>query len=165
VISGTPTPVLANAVITISELDLVPYSEGTWACTDANGLTTTLPSAGLATGTDITLLPGSDVTCSISNNDLGIDLSIVKSVDDATPNIGQTITFSLDVTNAGPDVATNVTVSDPVPAGFTYVAGSISGGDSSSDADPTIGGLVWTLNSVPVNTTVTLTFQATVNAP
>jgi len=165
VTSGTPIPVLANTVITISELDLVPYSEGTWECTDANGLTTSLPSAGLATGTDITLLPGSDVTCSITNNDLGIDLSVVKGVDDSTPNIGQTITFTLDVTNAGPDVATDVTVADVVPVGFTYVAASITGGDSSNDLDPTVGGLVWTLNSVPVGTTVTLTFQATVNAP
>ncbi len=165
VVNGTPTTVLANTVIKISELDLVPYSEGTWACTDANGLTTGLPNAGLATGTDITLLPGSDVTCSITNNDLGIDLSIVKSVDDSTPNIGQIITFSLDVTNAGPDVATNVSVADPVPVGFTYVPASITGGDSSTDADPTVGGLAWTLNSVPVGSTVTLTFQATVNAP
>jgi len=165
VVSGTPTTVLANTVISISELDLVPYAEGTWACTDANGLTTSLPSAGVATGTDITLLPGSDVTCSITNNDLGIDLSIVKSVDDSTPNIGQTITFSLDVTNAGPDIATNVSVTDPVPFGFTYVPASITGGDSSNDTDPTIAGLAWTLNAVPVGTTVTLTFQATVNAP
>ena len=165
VVSGTPTTVLANSVITISELDLVPYSEGTWACTDANGLTTGLPDAGVATGTDITLLPGSDVTCSITNNDLGIDLSIAKSVDDSSPNIGQIITFSLEVTNAGPDVATDVTVTDPVPVGFTYVLASITGGDSSNDADPTVAGLNWTLNSVPVGTTVTLTFQATVNAP
>jgi len=165
VVSGTPTTVLANTGIVISELDLVPYSEGTWECIDANGLTTGLPSAGLATGTNITLLPGSDVTCSITNNDLGIDLSIAKSVDDSTPNIGQIITFSLDVTNAGPDVATNVTVADPVPAGFTYVLASITGGDSSDDTDPTVAGLTWTLNSVPVGTTVTLTFQATVNTP
>jgi len=165
VVSGTPTQVLANTVITISELDLVPYSEGTWECSDANGLTTSLPSAGLATGTDITLLPGSDVTCSITNNDLGIDLSIVKGVDDSTPNIGQTITFTLDVSNAGPDVATNVTVADPVPVGFTYVPGSITGGDSSNDTDPTVAGLTWTINSIPASATVTLTFQATVNAP
>ena len=165
VVSGTPNPVLANTAITISELDLVPYAEGTWACSDANGLTTTLPTAGVATGTTVTLLPGSDVTCSITNNDLGIDLSIAKSVDDSTPNIGQIITFTLEVTNAGPDVATNVTVADPVPVGFTYVTGSITGGDSSNDADPTVGGLVWTLNSVPVGSTISLTFQATVNAP
>lgn len=165
VVSGTATTVTANTPITISELDLVPYSEGTWACSDANGLTTALPSAGVATGTDITLLPGSDVTCSIVNNDLGIDLTIAKTVDDPTPNIGQTITFTLVVTNAGPDTATDVTVTDPVPAGFTYVAASISGGDASTDADPTGAGLTWTINSIPVGSPATLTFQAVVNAP
>lgn len=165
VVSGTPNDVDANTLISISELDLVPYSEGTWACSDANGLTTSLPSAGAATGTDISLLPGSDVTCSIVNNDLGIDLTIAKTVDDPTPNIGQTITFTLVVTNAGPDVATNVTVADPVPAGFTYVAASIGGGDASSDADPTGAGLNWTINTIPVGSPATLTFQAIVNAP
>jgi len=165
VVSGTPTTVTANTLITISELDLVPYAEGTWACSDANGLSTGLPSAGTATGTDISLLPGSAVTCSITNNDLGIDLTIAKSVDDATPNIGQTITFTLVVSNAGPDVATNVTVTDPVPAGFTYVGSSMGGGDATDDTDPTGAGLTWTINSIPVGSPVSLTFQATVNAP
>ncbi len=165
VVSGTATTVTANTLITISELDLVPYAEGTWACVDANGLTTGLPSAGTATGTDISLLPGSDVTCSITNNDLGIDLTIAKTVDDATPNIGQTITFTLEVNNAGPDVATNVTVTDPVPAGFTYVGSSMGGGDATDDSDPTGAGLTWTINSIPVGSPVSLTFQATVNAP
>ena len=162
--NGLPNTVLANESITISELEFASYEEGTWECEDANEITTVLPSAGLATGTDLTLLPGSDVTCSITNNALGVDLSIAKSVDDSTPNIGQTITFSLDITNAGPDTATNVSVSDPVPVGFSYVDGSITGGDSSND-DNAVTGLSWTLDSVPANTTVTLTFQATVNAP
>jgi len=165
VVSGTPTTVTANTLITISELDLVPYAEGTWACSDANSLTTGLPSAGTATGTDISLLPGSAVTCSITNNDLGIDLTIAKSVDDATPNIGQTITFTLVVSNAGPDVATNVTVTDPVPAGFSYVGSSMGGGDATDDTDPTGAGLTWTINSIPVGSPVSLMLQATVNAP
>jgi len=42
-------------------LDLDGYTEGTWACTDAEGLTTVLPAAGLATGESITLSPGSVV--------------------------------------------------------------------------------------------------------
>jgi len=165
VISGDANTVLANTTITISELDLPAYAEGTWQCTDANSLTTVLPSAGVATGTDLTLLPGSDVTCAIANNDLGIDLSIAKTVNDGTPNIGDTITFSLAVSNAGPDLATDVTVLDPVPAGFTYVPGSIGGGDVSDDSDPTGAGLTWTINSVPVGTPTILTFQAVVLAP
>ncbi len=165
VASGASVPVTANAVINISELDLVQYAEGVWACTDANNLTTVLPTAGTATSTDLTLLPGSDVTCEITNNDLGIDLTIAKSVDDAAPNIGQTITFSLEVSNAGPDLATNVTVTDPVPAGFTYVGATMGGGDATDESDPTGAGLTWTINSVPVGSPVVLTFQAIVNAP
>jgi len=165
VASAVANTVTANQVITISELDLVPYSEGTWSCTDANGLSTSLPTAGVATGTDITLLPGSDVTCEITNNDLGIDLSIVKTVDDNAPNIGQIITFTLEVSNAGPDVATNVSVNDIVPVGFTYEAGTIAGGDTADDSDPIAAGLNWTINSLPVGAPVVLSFQAKVEAP
>ena len=165
VVSGAANTVKANETITISELDLPSYAEGTWFCENQNAITNSLPTAGTATGTEITLLPGSVVQCSITNDDLGIDLSIAKSVSDSTPNIGDTITFTLQVNNAGPDTATNVVVSDLVPAGFTYESGSISGGTSNDESDPTGSGLSWTLNSVAVGTPVFLTFDAVVQAP
>jgi len=163
--SGTSTIVTANQDILISETDVVSYAEGTWECIDASGLTAGLPLTGVATGETIQLSPGADVTCSITNNDLGIDLSIVKTVDDPTPNIGQVITFTLTVVNNGPDVATGASVSDIIPAGFTYEPGSISGGDTNDDTDPSGAVLGWTLNTMPVGTPFVLTFDATVNAP
>ncbi|MBX2837276.1 MAG: DUF11 domain-containing protein [Gammaproteobacteria bacterium] len=163
---GIAQPVASGTDIVISELDLPSYNEGTWSCTDDNSLTTGLPTAGLATSTTVNLEPGSDVTCTITNDDIGIDLAIAKSVDDSTPNIGDTITFTLEVTNAGPDAATTVTVTDVIPDGFSYFAGSIAGGDTNDDSDPAGSGLVWTLNSVPVSASPTiLTFQAIVQAP
>ena len=36
------------------------------------------------------------------------DLLVNKTVNDATPNVGDIITFTIDVTNNGPDVANNV---------------------------------------------------------
>ena len=165
VISGVANPVQANTDIEISELDLAAYAEGTWECVDATALTSGLPAAGLATGVTIQLKQGADVTCSITNNDLGIDLSIAKSVDDPTPNIGQAITFTLTVVNNGPDVATNAIVSDVVPAGFTYEPGSIAGGTSSVDTDPVGAGLEWTIANMPVGIPVFLTFDAVVNLP
>jgi len=165
VISGTAVPVAANTSISIAELDLAQYTEGVWACSDANGLSTGLPTAGTATGTTLTLAPGSEVTCEITNNDLGIDLVIAKVVSDTSPNIGDTITFTLTVSNTGPDLATDATVTDIIRPGFTYVAGSISGGSSSDDSDPAGAGLGWTLASVPVGSPITLTFDVTVNAP
>jgi len=168
VLDGDPNIVAANVDLTIDELDIASYAEGTWSCVDdttATTVTNTLPTAGLATGTTFQLLPGSVVDCTITNNDLGIDLAIVKSVDDNTPNIGQIITFTMDVTNAGPDDATDVTITDIVPAGFTY-AGTISGGDSSTDTNPDTTGLTWTIDNLPAGTpAVSLSFTATVNAP
>jgi len=165
VASGTAVPVDANTLISIAELDLVQYAEGVWTCTDANGLATGLPTAGVATGATLTLAPGSEVTCEITNDDLGIDLTIAKVVSDTTPNIGDTITFTLTVSNNGPDIATNATVTDVILPGFSYVVGSISGGTSNDESDPTGTGLGWTLASVPVGSPITLTFDVTVNAP
>ncbi len=44
-------------------------------------------------------------------------LEITKTADDETVNAGEQIGFTVSVHNAGPGVATNVTLSDPLPAG------------------------------------------------
>ena len=111
------------------------------------------------------LIAAEDVTCQFANRDLGIDLNIEKLASDTTPNIGDVLTFTLQVTNNGPDTATNLSVTDVVPAGFSYVASSIAGGVSSDDTSPTGSGLQWTIASLGTGTTVSLTFQATVLAP
>ena len=50
------------------------------------------------------------------------DLSITKT-DSADPVLaGTDLTYTLSVTNAGPSDATNVVVSDPVPAGTSFVS-------------------------------------------
>ena len=50
------------------------------------------------------------------------DLSLTKAVDNARPNVGEIVTFDVVVRNAGPATATNVVVSDPLPAGLEYVS-------------------------------------------
>ncbi|WP_420321297.1 gliding motility-associated C-terminal domain-containing protein [Flagellimonas sp.] len=89
------------------------------------------------------------------------NLSIDKSVDNATPDVGDTVTFTVQVDNAGPDAATNVTIEDSVPSGYTIVGGSVSNGGIFN-----LGGseVIWNLATVPL-AGVTLTYQATVNAP
>ncbi len=106
-----------------------------------------------------------DVTCQFDNTDLGVDLDIEKSVDNPAPNIGDVLTFTLDVTNNGPDAATNLTVNDILPAGFSYVASSIAGGTSNNDSSPAGSGLQWVISNLGSGTSASLTFQATVLAP
>ena len=53
---------------------------------------------------------------------LRFDLLIAKAVSDPTPNVGETITYSLAVANSGPDTATGVVVTDLLPAGVTFVS-------------------------------------------
>ncbi len=51
------------------------------------------------------------------------DLTLTKSVDDKTAERGQTLTYTLVVTNTGDADATNVVVTDNLPDGFTFLAG------------------------------------------
>ena len=149
---------------TLIETDKTAYKEGSWNCTGGGTLNNSDFDAG-----SLTLAFGEQVTCTIVNDDEGIDLVIAKKVDDNAPDIGDTITFTLEVNNIGPDAATNVTVSDIVPAGFAYTAASISGGDSNDDTDPTGAGLGWTILNIPADplgtSPVILTFQAVVLTP
>jgi uncharacterized repeat protein (TIGR01451 family) len=93
-----------------------------------------------------------------------VDLAIAKTVDDTSPDEGQTITYTVTLTNNGPLQATNIVVTDVVPSGVTYVGSSIAGGDSNNDADPAGTGLSWTVNSLNNSANTTLTFDATVDA-
>jgi len=83
------------------------------------------------------------------------DLAITKTVDDATPNVGDDVTFTITVTNNGPDEATGVQITDELPAGLTYVSDN-SGGDY----DNTSG--VWTVGTIANAGTATLEITATV---
>ncbi|MCH7403747.1 DUF11 domain-containing protein, partial [Belliella kenyensis] len=50
------------------------------------------------------------------------DLSINKTVDDLTPNVGSNVVFTLTASNAGPSAATGVVVTDQLPSGYAYVS-------------------------------------------
>ena len=104
-----------------------------------------------------------------------VNLAITKSVNDTSPNIADTVTFSLLIENLSPNVATDVLVTDIVPAGLSYVPGTMTGiapavsGINPDQSSPTGTGLRWTISSLPAapsaGSSTTLTFQAVVNAP
>ena len=56
------------------------------------------------------------------------DLSLNKTVNNSTPNVGGIIQFTVDVANAGPNDATNVSIVDTVPNGFSAISNITGGG-------------------------------------
>ncbi len=93
-----------------------------------------------------------------------VDMKITKSVDDPSPDIGSTVTFTLMIENVGVTDASDVVVTDIIPAGFTYVPGSIAGADARDETSPTGSGLSWTINDFNVgDPAVSVTFDALVN--
>jgi uncharacterized repeat protein (TIGR01451 family) len=87
------------------------------------------------------------------------DLAVTKTVSNATPNVGDTITFTVTLQNSGPDSATNVTVTDLLPAGLTFVSATPSQGTY------TPGTGAWAVGTVTPATPQTLTIQALVVSP
>src|SRR5207253_151640 len=72
------------------------------------------------TGTDQYDPDTADKTDSVTETPQQADLALTKAVSNATPNVGDVISFTLTLTNAGPDAATNVLVTDLLPAGLTF---------------------------------------------
>ncbi|MDO5728377.1 MAG: DUF11 domain-containing protein [Actinomycetaceae bacterium] len=94
------------------------------------------------------------------------DVSVVKSMDVANPVPGESVTFTLDIANAGPSVATNVSVSDTLPAGLSdvTVVGSDGVACSVADAVDSSGDVTCTVASLDVDATATVTVTGTVTA-
>ena len=77
---------------------------------------------------------------------------------DSNPNVGDTVTFQIEVRNDGPDDATNVSLTDTFPTGITLTANNPSLG--TYDA----GTGLWTIGSIANGDSVTLTLTGTVNS-
>ena len=88
------------------------------------------------------------------------DLAVVKTVSDATPNVGDTITFTVTLSNDGPDAANNVEVTEQFPAaGLQFLFATPSQGTYND------GTGVWTVGAVAAGDSKTLTILARVLAP
>jgi large repetitive protein len=131
------------------------------------GLKTNIAEVSAANGSDVDSTPGNgdpgeDDRASASLTPLVADLAIVKTVDNRHPDQGDRITFTLTLSNLGPDGATGVTVGDPLPTGLSFVSATPSQG-TYNDASGT-----WDVGSVPVGAdvaTLVLTADVTAGGP
>ncbi|MDG4947049.1 hypothetical protein NMK71_11560 [Weeksellaceae bacterium KMM 9713] len=83
-----------------------------------------------------------------------VDLSISKTVYPAQAQVGETVIFRLTAKNIGGDNATDVIVSDQLPAGYTFVSASPSAGTWSNNQ--------WTIGDLNAGQTEILDITATV---
>src|SRR5581483_7521417 len=146
-------------------------ADGIWSVgTLAAGATTTLTlTARVATSNPVvntaTVTHADQFDPNTTNNQAGIrvvppaaDLALTKVVSNASPNVGDTLTYTVTLADLGPDPATGVSAADPLPAGLTFRSATASQG--SFDA----GGGVWAVGTVVPGQPVTLVVKARIDA-
>ncbi len=72
--------------------------------------------------------PGNNAASATTNAGDAADLRVIKTADRPTANVGDTITWTITVTNAGPQTALSTTVADAIPAGVTIVSATSTAG-------------------------------------
>jgi uncharacterized repeat protein (TIGR01451 family) len=114
------------------------------------GVTDPTPGNNTATDSD-NLVPSADVT--------------VDKNGPATVLAGGNITYTIDVSNAGPSDAQNLSLSDAVPAGTTFVSVTTPAGWVRTDAVPVGGTGTITFTAASLAAAATSNFTFVVNVP
>jgi uncharacterized repeat protein (TIGR01451 family) len=102
-------------------------------------ITVTTPAGTFSSSTTFSIDPSSD-------------LAIGLTATPASLFVGSNLTFTITVTNLGPDTALNVVVTDTLPAGAIFISGTASGGVT-TNATQAIG----QLGSITLGSTATMT--------
>jgi len=155
VLGVTPTTVTTNTNPAHGTLVMNP--NGTFTYTPDTGF------AGIDTFTyTITDSFGQTDTATVTITIIAADLSLRKTVNNASPTQGDTVEFTLAVTNAGPLSSTNIIVKDILPVGVTYLNSNPATGAANYDSGSRT--ITWDLGAytLPVNDTISLTYTLTV---
>ncbi|MDW8328439.1 MAG: right-handed parallel beta-helix repeat-containing protein [Candidatus Bipolaricaulota bacterium] len=185
VTNNGPSPA-TNVVLTDtlpSSVTFVSVTPGTPTCAHSAGTVTcnlgSLANGGSATVTIVVTTTGASVpsvsnTVSVSaaefdptpaNNTATVsttvnpaaDLSVTKSDTPDPVNVGDNLTYTITVTNNGPNNATGITVTDTLPATVTFVSASTGCTHSAGTVTCTIASLAASANT---SVTITVTPQA-----
>ena len=85
-------------------------------------------------------------------------LSIIKTANKESYNVGNSVIYNIDVKNNGPDIATNVIVTDILQSGLTYVSSTLGGSYNALTRT-----ITWNLASLASGQHFLPSFTATVN--
>jgi uncharacterized repeat protein (TIGR01451 family) len=94
----------------------------------------------------------------LSAPDADVDLGITKNASINPVIAGDPLTYTLNITNVGPSIATGVAVTDTLPAGVTFTTAS-----AGCSYDNTSGRVICTLGNVDIGTSVAPTITVLVN--
>jgi uncharacterized repeat protein (TIGR01451 family) len=83
-----------------------------------------------------------------------VDLALAKTTAAVAIHAGDTFTYTLTVTNAGPSTATGVVITDTLPTGLTYVSSTGGGVAAGSTVTWTLAGPIAPLGTASVDLTV-----------
>ncbi|MFY9569923.1 MAG: HYR domain-containing protein, partial [Blastocatellia bacterium] len=89
----------------------------------------------------------------------------VTNVDSPDPVMaGSNLTYTITVTNGGPQPATNVALSTSVPTGTAFVSASVSQGTFTAPAPGSSGPVNWTVGTITLGSSATMTLIVNVTA-
>ena len=175
------TDILPNGYTYLSDDSSGAYNPGSgiWAVGGIlNGNNATLNITGIVNASgnytntaEITVSDNLDTDSTVNNNDASeddqdsittspiasSDLSLNKTVDNSTPNVGDNVIFTLTVNNNGPSDATGVEVNDLLPNGYTYISDDASGAYISGTG-------IWTVPTILNGNSATLNITTSVNS-
>jgi uncharacterized repeat protein (TIGR01451 family) len=86
------------------------------------------------------------------------DVSVTKTVDNATPDTGSTVVFTITASNTGHN-ATDVSVTDLLPSGYTYVSSIVPAGTTYTNSTG-----IWNIGGMEVSQSLVLKISATVKS-
>ncbi|MDI6791344.1 MAG: OmpA family protein [bacterium] len=95
-----------------------------------------------------------------SSPDFSGSLKSSTAVTEPTP--GDTITYTITVTNNGTDTAVGIVITDTIPANTAYVSGSITG-TGAGDTNPLV--MTWIIPTMAIGGVDTLTYRITIHSP
>ena len=103
-------------------------------------------------------VPGNNSSTDVNSRIGFADLSLTKIFTPVTPAVGSNVTFTIQVSNGGPDTATNVVVNDLLPSGYSFVSSTQTQGTYTSGTGD------WVVGSINNAANATLTIVARVLA-
>lgn len=109
------------------------------------------------TGNELDIQPANNSSSAVTTPAPVVDLQIVQTASVAKVNKGEAMWFDLTVTNNGPSPATQVQVTDLLPAGYTYTGSNASAGSYNAANGQ------WNIGNLPMGGNATLRIMVQVN--